>query len=169
MKDLNAVFQPEKICHAHGLQISYLHDEHIRNMFVYHENGQVRWSAIMLFHLCFSTNKCIGSIAAAYKTCCMDSHFLFDWRKTGRLTELLKCTFAFLHRVTYLTTQTVYLHGCRLCIPVLLSDSLQAIVTFFNAIRATRLAYLQKKHPTLHHDEARHAFKTFSSELKAWT
>ncbi|XP_068583053.1 arf-GAP with dual PH domain-containing protein 2-like isoform X3 [Cebidichthys violaceus] len=64
MKDLNAVFQPEKISHAHGLQISYVHDKHTRNLFVYHENGQV-------------------------------------------------------------------------------------IVSLFNAIRATRLAYLRKKHPTL--------------------
>ncbi|XP_040893263.1 arf-GAP with dual PH domain-containing protein 2-like [Toxotes jaculatrix] len=64
MKDLNAVFQPEKVGHAHGLQISYLQDERTRNLFVYHENGQV-------------------------------------------------------------------------------------IVSLFNAIRATRLAYLQKKNPTL--------------------
>ncbi|XP_035021988.1 arf-GAP with dual PH domain-containing protein 2 isoform X3 [Hippoglossus stenolepis] len=64
MKDLNAVFQQEKIGHAHGLQISYLQDERMRNLFVYHEKGQV-------------------------------------------------------------------------------------IVSLFNAIRATRLAYLQKKHPTL--------------------
>ncbi|XP_008274687.1 arf-GAP with dual PH domain-containing protein 2 [Stegastes partitus] len=64
MKDLNAVFQPEKIGHAHGLQISYLEDERMRNLFVYHMNGQ-------------------------------------------------------------------------------------AIVSFFNAIRATRFAYLLKKHPTL--------------------
>ncbi|XP_062243169.1 arf-GAP with dual PH domain-containing protein 2-like isoform X1 [Platichthys flesus] len=64
MKDLNAVFQPEKIGHAHGLQISYLQEERMRNLFVYHESGQV-------------------------------------------------------------------------------------IVSLFNAIRATRLAYLQKKHPTL--------------------
>ncbi|XP_071769017.1 arf-GAP with dual PH domain-containing protein 2-like [Centroberyx gerrardi] len=41
MKDLNAVFQPEKIGHAHGLQISYLEEERTRNLFVYHENGQV--------------------------------------------------------------------------------------------------------------------------------
>uniref|UniRef100_A0A8C6P6T1 ArfGAP with dual PH domains 2 n=1 Tax=Nothobranchius furzeri TaxID=105023 RepID=A0A8C6P6T1_NOTFU len=64
MKDLNAEFQPEKIGHAHGLQISFKEDEHTRNLFVYHEDGQV-------------------------------------------------------------------------------------IVSFFNAIRATRLAYLLKKHPTL--------------------
>lgn len=64
MKDLNAVFQPEKIGHNHGLQISYVHEERTRNLFVYHEKGQ-------------------------------------------------------------------------------------AIVSLFNAIRATRLAYLQKKHPTL--------------------
>ncbi|KAK2816880.1 hypothetical protein Q5P01_025071 [Channa striata] len=64
MKDLNAVFQPEKIGHAHGLQISYMQEERTRNLFVYHENGQV-------------------------------------------------------------------------------------IVSTFNAIRSTRLAYLQKKHPTL--------------------
>uniref|UniRef100_UPI0037E9569B arf-GAP with dual PH domain-containing protein 2-like isoform X2 n=1 Tax=Semicossyphus pulcher TaxID=241346 RepID=UPI0037E9569B len=64
MKDLNAVFQTEKIGHAHGLQISYLHVERTRNLFVYHEKGQ-------------------------------------------------------------------------------------EIVSLFNAIRATRLAYLQRKHPTL--------------------
>ncbi|XP_029998650.1 arf-GAP with dual PH domain-containing protein 2-like [Sphaeramia orbicularis] len=64
MKDLNAVFQPEKIGHVHGLQITYLQEECTRNLFVYHEIGQV-------------------------------------------------------------------------------------IVSFFNAIRATRLAYLKKKHSTL--------------------
>lgn len=42
MKDLNAEFQPEKIGHAHGLQISFKEDEHTRNLFVYHEDGQVR-------------------------------------------------------------------------------------------------------------------------------
>lgn len=42
MKELNAVFQPEKIGHAHGLQISYLQEVRTRNIFVYHENGQVR-------------------------------------------------------------------------------------------------------------------------------
>ncbi|XP_011610649.2 arf-GAP with dual PH domain-containing protein 2-like [Takifugu rubripes] len=68
MKDLNAVFQPEKISHAHGLQISYLHGEQMRNLFVYHEDGYV-------------------------------------------------------------------------------------IVSLFSAIRATRLAYLQKKHPALHVDD----------------
>ncbi|MED6255305.1 hypothetical protein ATANTOWER_007538 [Ataeniobius toweri] len=62
---------PEKIGHAHGLQISYLEDERTRNLFVYHENGQV-------------------------------------------------------------------------------------IVAFFNAIRATRFAYLLKKHPTLRHNELIH-------------
>ncbi|KAG7227665.1 hypothetical protein INR49_029426 [Caranx melampygus] len=40
MKDLNADFQPEKIGHAHGLQISYLQDKRTRNLFVYHERGQ---------------------------------------------------------------------------------------------------------------------------------
>lgn len=49
MKDLNAIFQPEKINHAHGLQISYLQEERIRNLFVYHENGQVSESAISSF------------------------------------------------------------------------------------------------------------------------
>nr|XP_043883339.1 arf-GAP with dual PH domain-containing protein 2-like isoform X1 [Solea senegalensis] len=64
VNDLNAVFQPEKVGHAHGLQISYLQDKRMRNLFVYHENGKV-------------------------------------------------------------------------------------IVSLFNALRATRLAYLQRKHPTL--------------------
>ncbi|CAL8328816.1 unnamed protein product [Lota lota] len=41
MKDLNVMFQPEKIGHAHGLQISYHQEERTRNLFVYHESGQV--------------------------------------------------------------------------------------------------------------------------------
>ncbi|XP_026026389.1 arf-GAP with dual PH domain-containing protein 2-like [Astatotilapia calliptera] len=71
MKDLNAVFQPEKIGHATGLQISYVDDERSKNLFVYHEDGQV-------------------------------------------------------------------------------------IVSFFNAIRATRLAYLLKKNPTLQEKDLKH-------------
>lgn len=47
MKDLNAVFQPEKIGHATGLQISYVDDERSKNLFVYHEDGQVRASSQM--------------------------------------------------------------------------------------------------------------------------
>lgn len=53
MKDLNAVFQPEKINHAHGLQISYMHDKRTRNLFVYHEKGQVSLSAIVIFYFYF--------------------------------------------------------------------------------------------------------------------
>ncbi|XP_042082382.1 arf-GAP with dual PH domain-containing protein 2 isoform X1 [Haplochromis burtoni] len=71
MKDLNAVFQPEKIGHATGLQISYVDDERSKNLFVYHKDGQV-------------------------------------------------------------------------------------IVSFFNAIRATRLAYLLKKNPTLQEKDLKH-------------
>ncbi|XP_005749014.1 arf-GAP with dual PH domain-containing protein 2 isoform X2 [Pundamilia nyererei] len=71
MKDLNAVFQPEKIGHATGLQISYVDDERSKNLFVYHEDGKV-------------------------------------------------------------------------------------IVSFFNAIRATRLAYLLKKNPTLQEKDLKH-------------
>lgn len=70
MKDLNAAFQPENIGHTHGLQISYLQEERTRNLFVYHESGQV-------------------------------------------------------------------------------------IVSWFNAIRATQLAYLQRKHPTVQDNEVR--------------
>ncbi|KAJ8363502.1 hypothetical protein SKAU_G00123330 [Synaphobranchus kaupii] len=40
IKDLNAVFQPEKIGHLHGLQITYLQEEHTKNLFVYHDSGQ---------------------------------------------------------------------------------------------------------------------------------
>uniref|UniRef100_A0A3B4EY39 ArfGAP with dual PH domains 2 n=1 Tax=Pundamilia nyererei TaxID=303518 RepID=A0A3B4EY39_9CICH len=47
MKDLNAVFQPEKIGHATGLQISYVDDERSKNLFVYHEDGKVRASSQM--------------------------------------------------------------------------------------------------------------------------
>ncbi|XP_076149847.1 arf-GAP with dual PH domain-containing protein 2-like [Alosa pseudoharengus] len=41
VRDLNASFQPEKIGHHHGLQISYVKEDHTRNLFVYHESGQV--------------------------------------------------------------------------------------------------------------------------------
>uniref|UniRef100_A0A671PV68 Arf-GAP with dual PH domain-containing protein 2-like n=1 Tax=Sinocyclocheilus anshuiensis TaxID=1608454 RepID=A0A671PV68_9TELE len=45
VKDLNATFQPEKIGHAYGLQITYCVDDHTRNLFVYHKNGReiVNW------------------------------------------------------------------------------------------------------------------------------
>uniref|UniRef100_A0A8C1JFN1 ArfGAP with dual PH domains 2 n=1 Tax=Cyprinus carpio TaxID=7962 RepID=A0A8C1JFN1_CYPCA len=47
VKDLNATFQPEKIGHAHGLQITYCVDNHTRNLFVYHKNGQVNiWNFV---------------------------------------------------------------------------------------------------------------------------
>ncbi|XP_026181863.1 arf-GAP with dual PH domain-containing protein 2 isoform X1 [Mastacembelus armatus] len=37
IKDLNATFQPEKISHPHGLQLTYQEDTHTRNLYVYHE------------------------------------------------------------------------------------------------------------------------------------
>ncbi|XP_066530752.1 arf-GAP with dual PH domain-containing protein 2 isoform X2 [Hoplias malabaricus] len=45
IKNLNATFQPQKIGHSHGLQITYCVDDHTRNLFVYHESGQeiVNW------------------------------------------------------------------------------------------------------------------------------
>lgn len=38
---INATFQPEKIGHPNGLQITYLRDYSTRNIFVYHDNGKV--------------------------------------------------------------------------------------------------------------------------------
>jgi hypothetical protein len=50
IKDVNVTFQPEKIGHAHGLQITYQKDSHTRSIFVYHENGEVGISlCILLF------------------------------------------------------------------------------------------------------------------------
>ncbi|KAL2101254.1 hypothetical protein ACEWY4_003015 [Coilia grayii] len=45
IRDLNATFQPQKIGHAHGLQITFLKEGYTRNLFVYHESGQeiVTW------------------------------------------------------------------------------------------------------------------------------
>ncbi|CAJ1076601.1 arf-GAP with dual PH domain-containing protein 2 [Xyrichtys novacula] len=45
IKDLNANFQPEKIGHPHGLQITYQEADHTRNLFVYHESSEeiVAW------------------------------------------------------------------------------------------------------------------------------
>uniref|UniRef100_A0A8C9VCG8 ArfGAP with dual PH domains 2 n=1 Tax=Scleropages formosus TaxID=113540 RepID=A0A8C9VCG8_SCLFO len=45
IKTLNAIFQPEKIGHPHGLQITFLEEGRTRNLFVYHESGQeiVNW------------------------------------------------------------------------------------------------------------------------------
>uniref|UniRef100_A0ACB8FNK8 Uncharacterized protein n=1 Tax=Sphaerodactylus townsendi TaxID=933632 RepID=A0ACB8FNK8_9SAUR len=52
---INATFQPEKIGHPNGLQITYLKDNKTRNIFLYHEDGKeiVDWfNAIraVLFH-----------------------------------------------------------------------------------------------------------------------
>ncbi|XP_075039028.1 arf-GAP with dual PH domain-containing protein 1-like [Mixophyes fleayi] len=38
---INATFQPEKMKHDHGLQITYVKDNKTRNIFVYHNDGQV--------------------------------------------------------------------------------------------------------------------------------
>ncbi|XP_051244001.1 arf-GAP with dual PH domain-containing protein 2 [Dicentrarchus labrax] len=45
IKDLNATFQPEKIGHPHGLQITYQDDNRTRNLYVYHESPEeiVTW------------------------------------------------------------------------------------------------------------------------------
>ncbi|XP_061893282.1 arf-GAP with dual PH domain-containing protein 2-like isoform X3 [Entelurus aequoreus] len=45
IKDLNVTFQPEKIGHPHGMQITYLNRVHTRNLFVYHESPEeiVTW------------------------------------------------------------------------------------------------------------------------------
>uniref|UniRef100_A0A8C3IYQ9 ArfGAP with dual PH domains 2 n=1 Tax=Calidris pygmaea TaxID=425635 RepID=A0A8C3IYQ9_9CHAR len=40
IEDLNAMFQTQKMQHAHGLQITYNADGQTRNLFVYHESGQ---------------------------------------------------------------------------------------------------------------------------------
>ncbi|XP_054845386.1 arf-GAP with dual PH domain-containing protein 1-like isoform X2 [Eublepharis macularius] len=37
---INATFQPEKIGHPNGLQITYLKDNKTRNIFLYHEDGK---------------------------------------------------------------------------------------------------------------------------------
>ena len=41
IEHLNATFQPAKIGHPHGLQVTYLKDNSTRNVFVYHEDGKV--------------------------------------------------------------------------------------------------------------------------------
>ncbi|XP_072298317.1 arf-GAP with dual PH domain-containing protein 2 [Eucyclogobius newberryi] len=45
IKDLNAMFQPKKIGHPHGLQLTYQNENHTRNLFVYHEKSEdiVTW------------------------------------------------------------------------------------------------------------------------------
>ncbi|XP_071386794.1 arf-GAP with dual PH domain-containing protein 2 isoform X1 [Centroberyx affinis] len=45
IKDLNATFQPEKIGHPHGVQLTYQEDNHTRNLYVYHESPEeiVTW------------------------------------------------------------------------------------------------------------------------------
>ncbi|KAM8824973.1 arf-GAP with dual PH domain-containing protein 2 [Synchiropus picturatus] len=41
IKDLNATFQPEKIGHPNGLQLSYQCNNRTRNLYVYHESAEV--------------------------------------------------------------------------------------------------------------------------------
>lgn len=45
IKDLNATFQPEKIGHPHGLQLTYQDNHRTRNLYVYHERAEeiVTW------------------------------------------------------------------------------------------------------------------------------
>lgn len=45
IKELNAMFQPEKIAHPHGLQITFHNDGPTRNLYVYHESAEeiVTW------------------------------------------------------------------------------------------------------------------------------
>ncbi|KAM6957056.1 arf-GAP with dual PH domain-containing protein 2 [Aplochiton taeniatus] len=45
VKDLNATFQPEKIGHPHGFQLTYVEEQHTRSLYVYHESGEeiVTW------------------------------------------------------------------------------------------------------------------------------
>ncbi|XP_057604320.1 arf-GAP with dual PH domain-containing protein 1 isoform X4 [Hippopotamus amphibius kiboko] len=40
IEHLNATFQPAKIGHPHGLQVTFLKDNSTRNVFVYHEDGK---------------------------------------------------------------------------------------------------------------------------------
>nr|XP_042124507.1 arf-GAP with dual PH domain-containing protein 1 [Peromyscus maniculatus bairdii] len=40
IEHLNATFQPGKIGHPHGLQVTYLKDNSTRNIFIYHEDGK---------------------------------------------------------------------------------------------------------------------------------
>lgn len=50
INSVNATFQPAKIGTAHGLQITYLKDNSTRNIFVYHEDGKVRFGASLPFY-----------------------------------------------------------------------------------------------------------------------
>ncbi|XP_078510505.1 arf-GAP with dual PH domain-containing protein 2 isoform X2 [Lissotriton helveticus] len=40
LRDLNAIFQPEKIGHRNGLAFIFMKDSQTRSIFVYHENGE---------------------------------------------------------------------------------------------------------------------------------
>lgn len=99
MKDLNAVFQPEKISHAHGLQISYLQDERMRNLFVYHDNGQVNSSAVL--HS-FLTDE-LDLVKRAHKTCRTDTKSV--WPLTSLTLAVrwkcLRCKFNKLQNFSY--------------------------------------------------------------------
>uniref|UniRef100_A0A8C7WNG6 Arf-GAP with dual PH domain-containing protein 2 n=1 Tax=Oryzias sinensis TaxID=183150 RepID=A0A8C7WNG6_9TELE len=66
MKDLNADFQPEKIGHPHGLQISYSEDDHTRNLFVYHDDGTIIASTVLFKNQCQTILNCIPWL---YKRC----------------------------------------------------------------------------------------------------
>lgn len=47
IEHLNATFQPGKIGHPHGLQVTYLKDNSTRNIFIYHEDGKVGVRALL--------------------------------------------------------------------------------------------------------------------------
>lgn len=107
MKDLNAVFQPEKISHAHGLQISYLHDERMRNLFVYHENGQVSSGAVVFF----CSTLWYKHVLTWQTWHTKPETSVFDLLILNLVSELRKMIWSRPSSIP------VYLRGCSLCAP----------------------------------------------------
>lgn len=62
IKDLNASFQPGKISHDHGLQITYQENDHTRSIYVYHESAQVglhHHRCLSLLVRCYVFTQCL--------------------------------------------------------------------------------------------------------------
>lgn len=81
IEHLNATFQPGKIGHPHGLQVTYLKDNSTRNIFIYHEDGKVGVRA--------GPGVCSFILRARRVRCCVEPSLPSRWAIPVRLGCLL--------------------------------------------------------------------------------
>ncbi|KAG8509943.1 Arf-GAP with dual PH domain-containing protein 1 [Galemys pyrenaicus] len=121
IEHLNATFQPAKIGHPHGLQVTYLKDNSTRNIFVYHEDGKTQEPPLP--HGLSSSS--------LYQCCCVHAALAPGKAKVSLPgVPLPHVTGLKAHGLAYAS-----------------SPDFQEMVDWFNALRAARFHYLQVAFP----------------------